>query len=115
MVRSQLMQEGFVAASEVNKMDNGRTIQVAGIVAHRQRPNTANGIIFMTLEDETGLLNIVVKPHTFERQRQTILQHNLLKVTARIQRDGDSISLLASHFSPLDTHQPDNIKSRDFR
>ena len=69
----------------------------------------------MTLEDETGLLNIVVKPALFEKQRATILRHNLLKVTARVQRDGASISLLASHFIPLMVHPPDNIKSRDFR
>ena len=69
----------------------------------------------MTLEDETGLINVVVKPNTFERLRSTILQHNILKITARVQRDGDAISLLATHFEPLQIPQPQQIRSRDFR
>ncbi|MGB0639961.1 MAG: OB-fold nucleic acid binding domain-containing protein, partial [Myxococcota bacterium] len=80
-----------------------------------QRPSTANGIIFMTLEDETGLLNVVVKPNVFEQHRKTILEHNLLEVTAKIQRDGNSISLLAKRFSVLKVPEPDNLNSRDFR
>jgi error-prone DNA polymerase len=115
MVRDRLDREGFLSAATAQSTPGGRTIRVAGMVAHRQRPSTANGIIFMTLEDETGLLNIVVKPHVFERQRKTILQHNLLEITARVQRDGDSMSLLATRFSPLDVPRPDNLTSRDFR
>tara|TARA_B100000530_G_scaffold325520_1_gene263324 strand:- start:1002 stop:2159 length:1158 start_codon:yes stop_codon:yes gene_type:complete len=115
MVRSRLHQEGFVDAASVRAIPGGRTIRVAGMVAHRQRPNTANGIIFMTLEDETGLLNVVIKPHVFEQHRKTILQHNLLEITAKVQRDGDSISLLATRFSTLNVPEPDNLKSRDFR
>ena len=52
------------------------------MVAHRQRPGTAKGVVFMTLEDETGLLNVVVKPRTFEKQRKVIVEHNLLEITA---------------------------------
>jgi error-prone DNA polymerase len=115
MVRDRLIREGFISAAEVKQTPNGRTIRVAGMVAHRQRPSTANGIIFMTLEDETGLLNVVIKPHTFEQQRKTILQHNLLEVTATVQRDGESISLLAARFAPLKAPHPNDIKSRDFR
>ena len=115
MVRTRLNQEGFVDAASVPTLSRGRTIRVAGMVAHRQRPSTANGIIFMTLEDETGLLNVVVKPNVFEQHRKTILEHNLLEVTAKIQRDGNSISLLAKRFSVLKVPEPDNLNSRDFR
>lgn len=115
MVRTRLHREGFVDAASVPTLPGGRTIRVAGMVAHRQRPSTANGIIFMTLEDETGLLNVVVKPNVFEQHRKTILEHNLLEITAKIQRDGNSISLLAKRFSVLNVPEPDNLNSRDFR
>ena len=86
--------------ADVSALPAGRTIRVAGMVAHRQRPGTAKGVVFMTLEDETGLLNVVVKPHTFEKQRKVIVEHNLLEITAKVQRDGHFVSLLATRFSP---------------
>jgi error-prone DNA polymerase len=85
------------------------------MVSHRQRPQTASGVLFMTMEDETGMLNIVVKPALFKRQRRVILENNLLRLTARVQRDGDSISLLALRFSPLELGAALPTKSRDFR
>jgi error-prone DNA polymerase len=115
MVRARLDREGFVTAAQVQQLSGGRTVRVAGMVAHRQRPSTAKGVVFMTLEDETGLLNIVIKPHTFDRQRKIIVQHNLLEITAKVQRDGLSVSLLASHFSALEAPRPENLTSRDFR
>jgi error-prone DNA polymerase len=115
MVRKRLDHEGFVRAADIANIPEDRTIKVAGMVAHRQRPGTANGVVFMTLEDETGLINVVVKPHTFERQRKIIVGHNLLEITAKIQRDGNAVSLLAHHFSPLDSPTPENLTSRDFR
>ena len=115
MVRARLDNEGFVTAAGVSGLPAGRTIRVAGMVAHRQRPGTAKGVVFMTLEDETGLLNVVVKPHTFEKQRKVIVEHNLLEITAKVQRDGHSVSLLATRFSPLEAPDPGRVKSRDFR
>jgi len=115
MVRDRLSKEGFVSAAQVQDIPGGRTIRVAGMVAHRQRPSTAKGVIFMTLEDETGLLNVVVKPHTFEQQRELIIQHNLLEITAKVQRDGSSVSLLATRFADLKAPQPEKLISRDFR
>jgi error-prone DNA polymerase len=115
MVRDRLNRTGFVSAAQVHEIPGGRTVRVAGMVAHRQRPSTANGVVFMTLEDETGLLNVVIKPHTFEQQREIIVQHNLLEITARVQRDGHSVSLLASRFSPLNAPRPEKLTSRDFR
>jgi error-prone DNA polymerase len=115
MVRERLVKDGFVSAAQVRDIPGGRTIRVAGMVAHRQRPPTAKGVVFMTLEDETGLLNVVIKPHTFERQRQIIVENNLLEITATVQRDGRSVSLLASRFSALDAPKPEKLTSRDFR
>jgi error-prone DNA polymerase len=115
MVRERLVKDGFVSAAQVRDIPGGRTIRVAGMVAHRQRPPTAKGVVFMTLEDETGLLNVVIKPHTFERQRQIIVENNLLEITATVQRDGRSVSLLASRFSALDAPKPEKLTSRGFR
>ena len=115
MERERLNKDGFVCAADVQKFPGGRTIKVAGLVAHRQRPNTAKGVVFMTLEDETGLLNVIIRPHTFDQQRQIIVQHNLLEITAKIQRDGNSVSLLAVRFSPMHSPTPQNLTSRDFR
>ena len=115
MVRPRLDREGFTTAVRVQDLPGGRTVRVAGMVAHRQRPGTAKGVVFMTLEDETGLLNVVVKPHTFDQQRKVIVEHNLLEITAKVQRDGHSVSLLATRFSPLEAPDPGQVKSRDFR
>jgi len=115
MVRDQLSQQGVISAHAALGCANKRTIQVAGMVSHRQRPSTASGVVFMTMEDETGMLNIVVKPRLFEKQRQVILDHNLLRLTARVQRDGDSVSLLALRFSPLTLAPEVDAPSRDFR
>jgi error-prone DNA polymerase len=83
-------------------------------VSNRQRPGTASGVVFMTLEDETGLLNLVIKPPLFERQRALILETNLLRATARVQRDGAAVSLLALSFAPFPEATPVASKSRDF-
>ena len=70
----------------------------------------------MTLEDETGLLNLVVKPELFERQRKVILNENLVTVVAKVQRDGESMSLLCREFTPLrlDEQKILDAPSRDF-
>jgi len=115
MMREQLQRKGVLSAEHVLTCADKRTVQVAGMVSHRQRPSTASGVVFMTMEDETGMLNIVVKPRLFEKQRQIILDHNLLQVTARVQRDGDSVSLLALRFSPLELPVTVQPQSRDFR
>ena len=83
-------------------------------MSNRQRPGTASGIVFMTLEDETGMLNLVVKPKVLERQRELILGSNLLRATCRLQRDGESFSLLVFRFAPLDRAPRVESRSRDF-
>jgi error-prone DNA polymerase len=115
MVRPALHARGFRSACEALASRKDQLIRVAGIISHRQRPGTASGMIFMTLEDETGMLNLVVRPHLFERQRRIILGHNLLEVTARTQRDGDAFSLLCFSFAPLRSAPHVQTTSRDFR
>ena len=74
---------------------NGARVAVAGLVVCRQRPGTAKGVIFVTLEDETGTANVVVWARTFERFRRAVISGRCLKVTGRLQRDGDVTHVVA--------------------
>ncbi|HCH62519.1 MAG TPA: hypothetical protein DFR83_06940, partial [Deltaproteobacteria bacterium] len=106
---------GILPASSVLEQPANTIVDAAGIVSNRQRPGTASGIVFMTLEDETGMLNLVVKPGLFDRQRALILGENMLQVCAKLQRDGASVSLLCLRFSPLSLAPRVGTRSRDFR
>ncbi|WP_425091882.1 OB-fold nucleic acid binding domain-containing protein [Tropicimonas sp. S265A] len=72
-------------------------ICVAGLVLLRQRPGTAHGVIFITLEDETGTVNVIVWNKIYERFRRAVIAGRMLKVTGRVQREGDVIHVLAEH------------------
>jgi len=115
MVRDELTAGGYKTALQLRDLPNGQTVRVAGLVSNRQRPGTASGIVFMTLEDETGMLNLVVKPRVLEKQRELILGSNLLRATCKLQRDGASMSLLVYRFAPLDRAPRVRSSSRDFR
>ena len=87
--------ENSVPAKELLDTDNGTGVTVIGLVLARQRPGTAKGVIFATLEDETGVANIIVWPKVFERYRRIVLTARLLKVTGRLQREGIVTHLIA--------------------
>jgi len=74
---------------------------VAGLVTCRQRPGTAKGVIFLTLEDETGTANIVVWAKVFERFRRAVIAGRCLKVTGRVQRDGSVVHVVAEHIEDI--------------
>ena len=76
-------------------------IRAAGIVVGRQRPGTATGIIFVTLEDESGLVNVVVQPQLVEKQRRELLGASLLGVYGQLQKEGDVVHLLAKRLVDL--------------
>lgn len=84
-----------LTAAELALPPNGSRVAVAGLVLCRQRPGTAKGVIFLTLEDETGVANIVVWAKTFERFRRAVIAGRCLKVTGRMQRDGDVTHVVA--------------------
>ena len=93
-----------LTADELALPPGGSRVAVAGIVICRQRPGTAKGVIFLTLEDETGIANVVVWAKTFERFRRAVIAGRCLKVTGRVQRDGDVVHLVAEtieDISPL--------------
>jgi error-prone DNA polymerase len=75
--------------------------RVAGIVVTRQRPGTASGVIFVTLEDETGIANVIVWPKTYERFRRAVISGRLLRVTGQLQREGSVRHLIAWRIEDL--------------
>lgn len=90
-----------LVAADLTLPPNGVRVAVAGIVICRQRPGTAKGVIFLTLEDETGVANIVVWAKTFERFRRAIIAGRCLKVTGRLQREGDVTHVVAEAVEDL--------------
>lgn len=75
--------------------DDGRFVKTAGLVPVRQMPGTAKGVMFMTIEDETGVANLVIWKTLYEQQRRIALSANLIGVDARIQREGEVVHLVA--------------------
>jgi error-prone DNA polymerase len=82
----------------------GRRVTVAGLVLVRQRPGTAKGVIFLTLEDETGIVNVVVWPKVFEKNRRVLMTSQFLAVRGKIQREGLVIHVVAEELTDL-THE----------
>ncbi|MEE2981566.1 MAG: error-prone DNA polymerase, partial [Pseudomonadota bacterium] len=96
-LRDELAAEGVTVAADLARVDPGARVTVAGLVTIRQRPSTAKGIIFVTLEDETGVINLVVRPPVFERHRRALLAAVLLGASGRVEREGLVIHLIAQH------------------
>ncbi|MBS3744023.1 MAG: error-prone DNA polymerase [Wenzhouxiangellaceae bacterium] len=89
-------------ARTLRNLPDGRAVQVAGLVTHRQRPGTASGVIFLSLEDETGIINVIVWPKLVERFRPEVLQAGLLKVYGKLQNAKGSQHVVADRFEALD-------------
>ena len=80
---------------------NGARVTVAGLVILRQRPGTAKGVIFLTLEDETGIVNIVVWRKLYEHFRRAVIAGRLLRITGRIQRENNVTHVLAERIEDI--------------
>ena len=99
--RAALRTKGVLTCGEVKRARAGRKVRAAGFVVVRQRPATAGGILFMSLEDESGLLDVVVKPLVYESLRDVLRGHALLLVKGVVQRSGRAASLLLLGAEPL--------------
>lgn len=93
-------------ASDLSQADHGLRVEVAGAVTCRQRPGTAKGVFFVSLEDETGVTNVVVYPDLFEARRWCLLSEPFLSVKGQVQRLEGTISVLADTVEPLSTNLP---------
>lgn len=106
-IREQLKQQYIVATADLENMPDGALLKVAGLVLVRQRPGTAGGVLFMTIEDETGIANLVVFRSLFEKYRVPVLKARLLMVEGKLQRTGQVIHVIVHHcydYSPLLRH-----------
>ena len=80
---------------------DGRWLQTAGLVLVRQMPGSAKGVMFITIEDETGIANLVIWPKLYEKQRRVILSARMMAVHGRIQREGEVVHLVAHRVTDL--------------
>lgn len=102
LLRSRLSSKGVTSAERCWDLKDTSTVTVAGLIICRQRPGSSSGVIFLTLEDETGYLNIVVWPKVVEAQRYPLLKARLLAVNGRIQREKAVLHIVANKLKALD-------------
>ncbi|MCH7711608.1 MAG: error-prone DNA polymerase, partial [Proteobacteria bacterium] len=97
----ELARRGYRACAALGSRPAGTRVSVAGLVLVRQRPGSASGVIFITLEDEGGIANLVVWPGVFEAFRPVVLKSRLMGVTGKLQREGEVIHVVAERLVDL--------------
>jgi len=112
--RADLQRRGVVSAAELARVRQGGRARVAGVVVVRQRPGTAKGFVFITVEDETGFANAIVTPQMFERHRRTILGAHALVVDGVVQNLEGVVSIKADGFEPVGGRPAGIDVSHDF-
>lgn len=94
-LRPDLQRDRFMTCAAASAGSDGQSCRVAGLVLVRQRPGSAKNVTFITLEDETGVANLVVWEQVYEKHRRTVLTSSMLGVVGRIQREGDVVHVVA--------------------
>jgi error-prone DNA polymerase len=100
-LRRELAREDLVTAAELARLPVDRRLSIAGVVLIRQRPGSANGVVFITIEDETGIANLIVWPQILERFRRAALGATLLRCTGKLQREESVIHVVADRLDDL--------------
>jgi error-prone DNA polymerase len=114
-VRAQLRSRGVLSAEDVRRCPAGTEVAIAGLAITRQRPSTAKGIMFITLEDETGLANFVVMPDTQARYRNAIMAHVPI-LRGVVESESGVVNVLVKSASILQLgDQTPAVRSRNFR
>ena len=115
LLRGELKARRCRSSQELLEVEHGRPVSVAGLVTGRQRPGTASGVTFVTLEDEFGNVNVVVWRDLAERQRRVLVGSQLLKVDGRWEKEGEVRHLIAGRLSDLsELLDGISVRSRDF-
>ncbi|MDM7856433.1 PHP domain-containing protein [Cellulomonas alba] len=112
-VRPGLEAAGVICVEHAYRHEEGRRVAVAGVITHRQRPGTAGGVTFLSLEDETGLLNVVCSAGLWQRFRKTARTSRALVVRGRLERADGATNLIAEHLAPMSLRV--RSTSRDFQ
>ena len=97
----ELNKLGVTRAIDIKNLSNGSPVRVAGWVIVRQRPGTAKGFVFLSIEDETGVSNIIITPQLFDKYRSELVGHPFLLIEGALQNQDNVISVKASHVQPL--------------
>jgi error-prone DNA polymerase len=100
--RDEMALRGVLRASDLPQARDGRRVRVAGMVITRQRPGTAKGFVFLTLEDETGVSNIIVRPDLFDRERMTVIRQPFLLVEGVLQHQDGVLSVRAERLQGIE-------------
>ena len=111
--RAALRQQGILSARELEELGRNQHVCVAGCVIARQRPGTAKGFVFLSLEDETGIANIILSPDIFEQNRITVTRNRFLRIAGPMQNQDGVIHVKAQRIEPLEITSAD-IRSHDF-
>ncbi len=114
-LRAELTAAGVLTAADLRTCEPRRVIEVAGVVTHRQQPQTAKGTIFLNLEDETGLINVICSAGVWKRFRKVARVASALRVRGILERHQGVTNVVAQRISPLPIGLADVMKSRDFR
>ena len=101
LLRRKLTTQRLATAADVRASPHGRPVRTAGIVIGRQRPDTASGVVFVTLEDETGVLNVIVWRNLGDRQRRELLGSRLMAVYGTVEREGEVVHVVAGRLVDL--------------
>lgn len=113
--RHELSMRGILRASDLPGVRTGRRVRTAGMVITRQRPGTAKGFVFLTLEDETGIANIIVRPDLYDKERVTLVGAPFLIVEGVLQNQDGVTSIRAERVFRLEGLSADAaIESHDF-
>ena len=113
--RPYLDAANVLAANRLTALPNHLVCKIGGMVITRQRPGTAKGFVFLTLEDETGLVNVIVRPDVYERYRRVIRQSKSLVIEGTLQKEYGVVDVIMKRCWPLDTQgTADNVRARNF-
>ena len=115
LIRPTLASRKVRSAHELARMPDRAPVEVAGLVIVRQRPETARGIVFVSLEDETGIANLVVMPDVYDRFRATIHGASFLLARGKVERNGMVVNVRVESVAPVALAPQVGDRARDFR
>jgi len=114
--RAEFDRRRVITAARLAEMPNNLVCKVGGLVITRQKPGTAKGFVFITLEDETGLVNVIIRPDVYERYRRTINSAAILIIEGKLQKEAGCIDVIARRFQEFDGRGiADGVRAHDYR
>jgi error-prone DNA polymerase len=111
--RAELRKQGIRSAIELTRLPDGMPVRVAGAVIARQRPGTAKGFVFLSLEDETGIANAIITPQLFERDHVVVVHNQFLLIEGELQNQENVVSVKVQRVRPLSITRAETT-SHDF-